>query len=116
MPLPPREATSPFEIRPLSIALFVEGTVPGAPPAREPERVRGYALAIGWWPAEDRGRRRPGRSEPPEVLFLVADPQRAAPVWVSEQALDRHFRSYTRAPDGEAHSPGEGRQAGESPT
>jgi hypothetical protein len=79
-----------FEIRPLSAPVWVEASVIAARD-REEERVRGYAIAIGWFRGAS-GRRMPGR-QVPELHYLVSDPRRERPTWVVEDAIVRHFRS-----------------------
>ena len=65
------------------------------------ETIRGYALAVGWWADVHLPAGRNARRSAPELFYLVADPQRAAPAWLPQGAIDRHFRSFTRASEAE---------------
>jgi hypothetical protein len=82
-----------FEIQPLAIPIYVEGRIRRRRDSRSGDEVRGYALAIGWHPFEPVGR---GgfEGEPPEILYLVADPRRPQPTWVPESAVVKHFRTF----------------------
>jgi hypothetical protein len=79
-----------FEIRPLTIPIYVVARVG----RRGDEEVRGYALAIGWRPEEGGPEAPFDAGGHPEVSYLVADPSRQRPTWVSETAVQSHFRTF----------------------
>jgi hypothetical protein len=72
----------------------VEGKLGRRRDARPGDDVRGYALAIGWWPNEVVERSGFRRPEPPEISYLVADPRHSRPIWVSEASIVKHFRTF----------------------
>ena len=77
-----------FKLIPLNQPLFVAGTSQD----RKVGEVSGLALAIGWHPEPDEPEslgqaRRRRRRDPPEIFYLVSDPRRTTPVWLSADEL-----------------------------
>jgi hypothetical protein len=100
------DTEGPFEIRPLTIPIYVEARLGRRRDARGGDEVRGYALAIGWRP---RGGADLGTYEgqaPPEIAYLVADPRQPRPTWVPESAVQKHFRTFLSGVPEPAEDPG----------
>jgi hypothetical protein len=71
-----------FCIQPLPHALEVSGSTGPT----DDDGFSGVAIALGWWPVGPA-------SIPPDPLYLVSDPTRSAPLWVSSAELsDNSYR------------------------
>jgi hypothetical protein len=73
---------SDFTVVPVTRMLLVEGR-------SQRDTFRGIVLAIGWRAEEDRGPRRRTQigESAPELLYLVSDESKPAPVWVEAAQL-----------------------------
>jgi hypothetical protein len=89
---------SDFSIQTLARPLFVRGTTP------DDVAFAGQVLALGWWPTEASSGRSTSRSRhtrrAPELSYLVSDPARPAPFWVSERMLTEQLPYAGRDPRG----------------
>jgi len=86
------EVEGPFEIRPLTIPIYVEARLGRRRDAGD--EIRGYALALGWHPGGGADLGAFEGQAPPALAYLVADPRQPRPTWVPESAISRHFRTF----------------------
>lgn len=71
-----------FNVVPVTRMLLVEGR-------SQRDTFRGIVLAVGWRADDDRGPRRRAQigESAPELLYLVSDESKPAPIWVEAGQL-----------------------------
>lgn len=82
-----------FHVVPMTRVLNVEGSTGRG----EQGAFNGLVIAVGWAPPTAAARGRPARgpalqrSNAPEMLYLVSDMAKPAPVWVKASEITRQY-------------------------